>query len=59
MFRKYLLIYIISWLEMYEGVVGGPQERRLINDLMANYNKLERPVNYDICILSYVLEIYS
>ena len=26
------------------GVVAGPQERRLINDLMANYNKLERPV---------------
>ena len=26
------------------GTLGGPNERRLINDLTANYNKLERPV---------------
>jgi len=26
------------------GTLGGPNERRLLNDLMANYNKHERPV---------------
>ena len=34
-------IIIIQWCL---GVRGGPNERRLINDLTANYNKLERPV---------------
>ena len=32
------------------GVVAGPQERRLINDLMANYNKLERPVGCKLLV---------
>ena len=40
-----------------KGVVGGPQERRLINDLMANYNKLERPVNYNICHVLLLLNL--
>ena len=26
------------------GTLAGPNERRLLNDLMANYNKHERPV---------------
>ena len=29
---------------MLLGILCGPHERRLINDLMANYKTLERPV---------------
>ena len=29
---------------MFSGSLGGSHERRLLNDLMTNYQKLERPV---------------
>ena len=35
---------MFSHLHLTTGTLGGPNERRLINDLTANYNKLERPV---------------
>ena len=35
---------MFSHLSLTTGTLGGPNERRLINDLTANYNKLERPV---------------
>ena len=31
-------------LTFFSGVESGPNERRLINDLMSKYNNLERPV---------------
>ena len=35
---------MLSHYVVMTGTLAGPNERRLLNDLMANYNKLERPV---------------
>ena len=40
MFLLNSCVYLIMLL----GILCGPHERRLINDLMANYKTLERPV---------------
>ena len=35
---------LLSYYFVMPGTLAGPNERRLLTDLMANYNKLERPV---------------
>lgn len=42
--RRPLTLFILLLCYLSESVSGGPNERRLLNDLMANYNNLERPV---------------
>ena len=34
----------ITFILIFQGLHGGAQERRLLNDLMGSYQKLERPV---------------
>ena len=42
---KHFFAFLISTdREMISGLFCGSAERRLLNDLMANYQKLERPV---------------
>ena len=35
---------IVNLIATSKGCYCGPEERRLLNDLIMNYNKLERPV---------------
>ena len=56
---NYSLLSLIEFLSFYLGAESGAHERRLLNDLMANYNKLERPVvnESDAVVLTFGLTL--
>lgn len=43
--------YILSFF-LFAAVYGGPHERRLLNDLLSNYQVLERPVSNESDVLN-------
>ena len=44
LFQEKRNLVLITYLFVIVGAESGMHERRLLNDLLANYNKLERPV---------------
>lgn len=43
-FVMYSIIHTVAVVSLVTVTLAGPNERRLLNDLLSNYNNLERPV---------------